>query len=223
MNAQHRKVRERSRQGVLLLWLWLLAPLPLLAATPVQQLTELLDRIETFEAQVSQVIVEASGGVLEESVIVFRLKRPDGFYWETLDPWPELIVTDGESLWHYEPDLMQVSIEDWNPDQSELTAQLLSGRSVAITDDYEVSVHEASNETAREFTLIPLDPASAYDEVSIYFDDGMLSAMRILHVNGQRTLWQFYGQRLNAGIDDDVFQFDVPDDDFVDVFDNRQR
>lgn len=204
-----------------LLGLALLAPLTLAAGTPMAQLTALLDEIETFEAQVSQVIVESTGSVLEESVILFRLKRPNGFYWETLDPWPELIVTDGESLWHYEPDLLQVTIEHWNPDQSELAAQLLSGRSVAIADDYDVSLHAASREQTLEFVLMPLDPASLYDQVSIYFDDGLLAAMRIQHVNGQRTLWEFHNRRLNAPIDDAVFQFQLPDDDLLDVFDNR--
>lgn len=67
----------------------------------LEQLDVLLNGISTLTADVSQLIVESDGGVLEESEILMKLKRPDGFYWETVSPFPELIVTDGLKLWNY--------------------------------------------------------------------------------------------------------------------------
>jgi len=185
------------------------------------ELDTLLGGIETFQADVQQIIVEVSGGVLEESQIVFRLKRPHGFYWETLEPFPELIVTDGESLWHYEPDLWQVTIEDWDIDQSELAAQLLSGRTLALAEEYTVRRHEASTHERAEFLLYPMDPASLYEQVSIYFESAVMQAIHITSTNGQRTLWQFSNQKLNEPLSDDIFTFEMPDDEDIEVMDNR--
>ncbi len=199
----------------------LLAPGARAADQDLIELDTLLGGIDTFQADVQQIIVEASGGVLEESEIIFRLKRPHGFYWETLEPFPELIVTDGESLWHYEPDLWQVTIEDWNIDQSELAAQLLSGRTLALAEEYTVRRHEASTDERAEFLLYPLDPASLYEQVSIYFDRAVMQAIHITSTNGQRTLWQFRNQRLNEPLSDDMFTFDIPDDEDIEVMDNR--
>ena len=94
----------------------------------VDDLEVLLGEIESVSADVVQLIVESDGGILEESNIQMYLKKPNGFYWETLSPFPELIVTNGTLLWNYRPDLDQVVIEEWDSSRSELAAQLLSGR-----------------------------------------------------------------------------------------------
>ncbi|MDC0414636.1 outer membrane lipoprotein carrier protein LolA, partial [Gammaproteobacteria bacterium] len=96
------------------------------ALTAMNRLDRLLNDIATLRSDVVQLIVESDGGVLEESEIQMLLKKPDGFYWETLTPFPELIVTNGSTLWNYQPDLEQVVIEDWDSSRSELAAQLLS-------------------------------------------------------------------------------------------------
>ena len=54
----------------------------------INDLDVLLQDIETMSAKVLQLIVESDGGVLEESEIQMHLKKPDGFYWETIDPFP---------------------------------------------------------------------------------------------------------------------------------------
>lgn len=183
------------------------------------QLEGLLSGIQTFQADVRQLIVEATGGVLEESQIKFKLKRPDGFYWETLEPYPELIVTDGKTLWNYQPDLLQVTIEDWESERSELAAQLLSGRMDEIEADYFITGGDIGNGSAWEFVLEPVDPASLYERVTLYFRDGRLDSIHVDNGNGQRTFWEFFEHVLDAPLADDVFEFTAPED--IDVLDNR--
>ncbi len=185
-----------------------------------QHLTRLLADLSTFRADVRQLITESSGGVLEESDILFMLKRPHGFYWETLSPFPELIVTNGDTLWNYQPDLLQLSIEDWNPDESELAAQLLGGETAAIAEEYDIeAVQVATNDW--EFVLRPLDQASLYQRVVLYFVDDLLESILLINTNGQRTLWEFFNRQVNEPIADTTFNFTAPDDDFLDVIDNR--
>jgi len=183
------------------------------------QLAQLLGGIETFQADVRQLIVESTGGVLEESEIRFKLKRPNGFYWETLEPYPELIVTDGESLWNYQPDLLQVTLEVWDPDRAELAAQLLSGRVDEIEADYIITGGDVGSGTAFEFILEPVDPASLYERVTLYFRARTLNSIHVDNGNGQRTFWEFFNHEINAPLDDTAFVFDVPDD--IELIDNR--
>lgn len=185
------------------------------------QLNQLLGGIETFQADVRQLIVESTGGVLEESEIRFKLKRPNGFYWETLEPYPELIVTDGERLWNYQPDLLQVTLEAWDPERSELAAQLLSGRVDEIEADYVISGGDVGNGTAYEFILEPIDPASLYERVTLYFRAGTLNSIHVDNGNGQRTFWEFFNHEINAPLPDDMFVFEVPDD--IELIDNRSE
>lgn len=184
-----------------------------------RQLEELLASIQTFQADVRQLIVESSGGVLEESIIKFKLKRPDGFYWETLEPFPELIVTDGKTLWNYQPDLLQVTLENWESERSELAAQLLSGRMAEIEADYFITGGDIGNGTAWEFVLEPVDPASLYERVTLYFRDRRLDAIHVDNGNGQRTFWEFFEHVLDAPLADEEFVFTPPAD--IEVLDNR--
>lgn len=183
------------------------------------QLEDLLGGIQTFQADVRQLIVESSGGVLEESIIKFKLKRPDGFYWETLEPFPELIVTDGKTLWNYQPDLLQVTLENWESERSELAAQLLSGRMAEIEADYFITGGDLGNGTAWEFVLEPVDPASLYERVTLYFRERRLDAIHVDNGNGQRTFWEFFEHVLDAPLADEEFIFTPPAD--IEVVDNR--
>lgn len=207
-----------SSLGIMLLTITVRQP-ALAQDEAAQQLDGLLSGIQTFQAEVRQLIVESTGGVLEESLIRFKLKRPDGFYWETLEPYPELIVTDGKSLWNYQPDLLQVTIEDWEAERSELAAQLLNGRMDEIEADYFITGGDIGNGSAWEFVLEPVDPASLYERVTLYFRDGRLDSIHVDNGNGQRTFWEFFEHVLDAPLADEEFVFTVPED--IDVLDNR--
>ena len=133
----------------------------------ISELDHLLQGVETLSADITQLIIQSDGGVLEESDIRLRVKRPNGFYWETVSPFPELLVTNGKTLWNYQPDLEQVVIEDWNPDQSELAAQLLYGRTEGLVKDYYVVA--INSEQGRSFELKPKSADSLYDLITINF------------------------------------------------------
>ncbi|MDP2283920.1 MAG: outer membrane lipoprotein chaperone LolA [Pseudohongiella sp.] len=191
------------------------------ALSAEDQLHALLANLQTFRSDVRQLIVENTGGVLEESDILFMLKRPHGFYWETLNPFPELIVTDGDTLWNYQPDLLQLSIEDWDASRSELAAQLLSGNTAAIVEQYSVSAIPVST-SDWEFLLYPKDPASLYEQVSLYFEQNELVSILLINTNGQRTFWEFNNREVNIALDSSLFVFETPDDDFLDIVDKRE-
>lgn len=196
-------------------------PAPALAGA-AERLEAMLSDIQTFQADVRQLILESDGSVLEESRIRFRLKRPNGFYWQTLEPWPERIITDGESLWHYQPDLLQLTIEDWNPDRSEPTARLLNGELSALGEEYDIDMRAGDGED-REFVLRPRDPASVYQRLRLSFEDGELVAMQVDSSDGQRTRWQFRERVINEPLPDELFHFQVPEGEDIEVIDQRSR
>ena len=161
----------------------------------ISELDHLLQGVETLSADITQLIIQSDGGVLEESDIRLRVKRPNGFYWETVSPFPELLVTNGKTLWNYQPDLEQVVIEDWNPDQSELAAQLLYGRTEGLVKDYYVVA--INSEQSRSFELKPKSADSLYDLITINFVNETLDLIYIQNNSGERTAWQFIDSRIN--------------------------
>ena len=191
------------------------------SGSALETLDRQLANLQTFRAEVRQLIVESTGGVLEESEILFMLERPHGFYWETLQPFPELIVTDGITLWNYQPDLLQLTIEPWDASRSELAAQLLSGNTQAIADEYTITAVPV-NTSDWEFLLYPKDPASLYEQVSLYFERAELVSILLINTNGQRTFWEFNNREVNIALDSSLFTFETPDDEFLDIVDKRE-
>ena len=181
------------------------------ADTPLQQLDALLADINTLSADVEQLIVESDGGVLEESRIKLKLKKPDGFYWETITPFPELIVTNGRLLWNYQPDLEQVVIENWNEQRSELAAQLLSGNTDDLQQEYTVELAATSAADITEFVLTPLASDSIYADIKISFVATELDMIHLRHKNGEQTVWRFNGVLRNAELPDSLFEFQPPE------------
>ena len=182
----------------------------------INDLDVLLQDIETMSAKVLQLIIESDGGVLEESEIQMHLKKPDGFYWETIDPFPELIVTNGTYLWNYQPDLEQVVIEDWDNSESELAAQLLNGRTENIAADYMVQL--ISDDESSEFELTPIALDSVYELITISFIASNLDMIHLDNKNGEQTVWQFRNIEKNQSLSDTLFVFEPPDG--VDVIEN---
>ena len=176
---------------------------------PVAKLDKLLQDIDTITAEVNQLIVESDGGVLEESQIIMHIKRPDGFYWETVAPFPELLVTNGKRLWNYQPDLEQVVIEDWNPDQSALAAQLLYGKTENLEEDYYIVAIDA--EQSQTFELKPKSPDNLYELITISFINSSLELIYIENSSGERTAWQFTSSDINPPLGEDLFEFIPPD------------
>ena len=174
----------------------------------VSELNSLLQDLDTLSAEITQLIVEPGGEVLEESQILLHVKRPDGFYWETISPFPELLVTNGRKLWNYQPDLEQVVIEDWDPSQSELAAQLLYGQTESLAEDYYVVV--VNSEQAQTFELRPKSADSLYEVITISFIRDILDRIYIQNNNGERTAWQFKNSRINLPLADDLFEFTRP-------------
>jgi len=139
------------------------------------------------------------------------LKKPDGFYWETISPFPELIVTDGKKLWNYQPDLEQVVVEDWDSSQSELAAQLLNGETENLATDYSIKLLEEQGSEHQEFELTPIALNSVYRYISINFMNAELESIFLNSKNGQKTVWRFENIQRNQDIADSLFAFEVPE------------
>jgi len=186
---------------------------------PQAQLSNLLRQVNTMSASVQQLIVESNGALLEESSIQMHVMRPDGFYWETLEPFSELLVTNGTILWSYQPDLEQVVIENWDSSRAELAAELLSGRTDSLTEEYEIFAQGNTGENMVVFQLLPLDQNSLYRRINISFDNAALSSIHLDNKNGQKTLWQFNQPQINQQLSPDLFNFQIPPG--IDIVDNR--
>ena len=101
----------------------------------VKRLTGLLDRAQTLSGRFSQLTLDGSGTQLQETSGQLALKRPGLFRWHTDAPQEQLLVSNGQKVWLYDPDLMQVTIQTLDQRLTHTPALLLSGAAAGVGID----------------------------------------------------------------------------------------
>lgn len=180
-----------------------------MAEEPGARLNSLLSRMDSFSARFEQMVLDNSGSRLQESQGVVELQRPGKFRWETLEPFPQLLVSDGETLWLYDQDLEQVTQKTLDERLSQTPALLLSGDLHTLREAFDIQGPEEGDSGI--FDLQPRDPEAMFTRLRLYFESGVLQEMQLEDNLGQRTSLLFLNQALNAGFEAQRFQFTVPE------------
>lgn len=191
-----------------------LVAMPLVAsaddqARAAERLNDLLSRAKTMTGGFSQMTLSANGANLQETTGTLALKRPGMFRWHTDPPLEQLLVSDGERIWLYDPDLEQVTIQKMDKRLSHTPALLLSGDVSQLQENFNIEWSEGSSVV--DFTLTPKEADSMFDNLRVSFSDGVINDMQMSDPVGQRTNILFRNVQLNQPLDDAQFTFDVPD------------
>ena len=110
--------------------IWLVAALLLPAAalaSGLDQLKAFLDTTKTANGTFVQSVVGKSGKRAQQSAGSFALARPGKFRWTYQKPYQQLLVSDGEKLWSFDPDLNQVTVKKLGRALGSSPAALLAG------------------------------------------------------------------------------------------------
>ena len=174
----------------------------------VQRLTELLNQAQTITARFSQLTLDGSGTQLQETAGQLALKRPGLFRWHTDAPMEQLLVSNGEKVWLYDPDLQQVTIQTLDQRLTHTPALLLSGDVSKIRENFEISHNEGGNVV--DFILKPKSKDTLFDSLRLSFRNKVLNDMQLIDSIGQRTNILFLNVKMNEPQDDAQFTFEIP-------------
>ncbi len=184
-------------------------PLSALASEGAERLTRILEPLETYEASFEQQILDASGDRLQEARGRMWLSRPGKFRWEVDAPYQQLVVSDGEEVVLYDPDLEQATVQALDQRVTHTPALLLSGSADELTGSYDVTRHQQGS--AERFILVPRDADTLFEELEMTFRGERLTGLEMLDSTGQRTAIEFDEVRMNPTIDDARFAFEIPE------------
>ena len=174
-----------------------------------QRLTALLDQAQTISARFSQLTLDGSGTQLQETAGQLVLKRPGLFRWHTDAPMEQLLVSNGEKVWLYDPDLEQVTIQTLDKRLTHTPALLLSGDVSEIQENFTISHQEGGNVV--DFMLKPKSKDTLFDSLRLSFRSGVLNDMQLIDSIGQRTNILFLSVKMNEAVDDTLFSFEIPE------------
>lgn len=175
-----------------------------------EALSELLKSYESYQAEFIQIVVNETGNRVQETRGSLKAKRPGLFYWETTAPLAQLIVSNGEQVEVYDPDLEQVTIHRLDERVQSTPALLLSGEVDNLEESYRVS-ERSMGENTREFTLEPRSADSLFTSLRLTFYQGELQEMRMRDSLSQLSILSFDNIRLNEPVDAGAFVLDYPE------------
>ena len=185
-------------------------------------LRELLAPMREYAAGFEQVVVDGYGRALQTATGTVRLQRPGRFRWEVVEPYSQLVVTDGTTVYVFDADLAQVTVQPLDETLQGTPARLLIGSMDALESTFAV-VRQDDN----AFTLHPRDEEALYRRIHLRFapqpgatasggaPGTVLVGIVIVDHLDQETRVTFNHPSLTPPPAPGAFDFHIPDD--VDV------
>lgn len=177
-------------------------------------LTAFYAEVDNLRAEFRQVQVDEEGREVQSSAGIFLLDRPDRFRWEYVEPYRQVIVSDGRAFRFYDVDLAQVTVRDVDATLRTTPAQLLAG-GAGLEESFAVRAMPATDDGLARVRMIPRADDSDFREIRITLKDDHPVRLELDDQLGQTTRIDFSDIRVNREIDGDRFRLDLPED--VDV------
>ncbi len=195
-------------------------PFVAFAADDTSRLAEMLDKVNSMQADFEQnMLTKSASGVNQPTIGKMYLERPGKFRWETSSPMKQLIIADGKYSWIYDKDLEQVTKNKIDYHQAGNPAMLLSGSITALQNVFNVAVlSESNNANDIWFQLKPKAKNNMYHWIKLYFVANEISEMLMSDNLGQQSRIQFHNVKLNQNLPASLFTFKPPKN--VDVIEN---
>jgi outer membrane lipoprotein carrier protein len=201
-------------------------------ADPAEELVALLEPLNSMSGHFQQTLVDDKGALLQSSEGVFSLRRPGLFRWQTLEPFPQLLVSNQRNIWLYDEDLEQVIIRPYTEAMNKTPALLLSGDPRQLSTHYRIvrdvtrrsetpkSEKKSSGRDDSDDTFILIsknegEPLTGsltqpFTQIVLLFKNRELSQMELTDTVGQISLFRFTNIKVNAVLAADIFTFEPP-------------
>lgn len=180
-------------------------------AVATEKLVALLSGMTAMTADFHQYVEDARKSRLQDVTGKIRVKRPGKFRWDTNEPYPQSIITNGDLLWIYDVDLEQVTEKKLDRQVGNTPAMLLSGNPKTISENFRISAFEYEETGEWRFDLTPNAEEALFELLRVHFIDGRIRDMFLRDSLGQTTRIEFQNQTFNSVIEDSLFEFVPPE------------
>lgn len=200
----------------LLFLLLLVLTVPVHANDAATRLNSLLTSMNSMQAAFSQSSVDSRGRTLQTQAGQMSVQRPGLFRWEVQTPAKQLITSNGNTVWIYDPELMQATKQKLDAQVGNTPALLLSGDPRKLAESFTI-IEEKGSGSEQVFLLKPLAKDALFDQLRVRFNGRELTRMQLTDSLGQTTDIRFSRITLNPKLSAGLFEFTPPKG--VDVID----
>ena len=168
-------------------------------------LESVLEKNRNIEGEFRQVTYDEAGKQLQASEGIFLLAKPNQFVWDTVSPYPQRILSDGESITVWDVDLEQATKKPLAGAIGNSPAALLGQPAAQVLPHYQIS--QLGDE---KFRLAPKESDTLFQNLTLSFRGEVISAMGIVDSLGQMTVIEFTNVEPHDGVAKENFSLDLP-------------
>ena len=181
-------------------------------AGAIDKLHQFLESTKTLRAGFTQIVVAKNGTRPQQSSGVMIFSRPGKFRWQIEKPYSQLLVSDGEKVWIYDPDLRQVTVKKVGNALGGTPAALLAGESGGkSTLEKSFTLREAGEREGLEWVeAVPKSQESGFEKLRLGFAGNDLKAMELFDNFGQTTSLYFSNLERNPVVAASLLSFKPP-------------
>jgi len=144
------------------------AALPTIEAK--EHLMTTLSKLAFFSAEFSQKILDTQGIVLLEGTGKLAISKPNLVNWKTITPDETAIISDGNTLWFYDPFIEQASAYSLAKSIHNTPILLLTSDEPRLWQQYNVIEQSVDVENGLRFVVMPKDSNSQIKKLTLTFN-----------------------------------------------------
>jgi len=193
------------------------------AITVKEQLMTKLSKLAFFSANFNQQIISENGELLQQGGGNLAISKPNLVNWRTTSPDETLIVSDGNTLWFYDPFIEQASAYSLAKSIHNTPILLLTSDAPQLWQQYHVTqdsdeVLQANSQQGQRFIITPIDKNSQIKRLTLRFNtadvsgdnDVQLSEFSFQDASGQVSKISLSDFNSSTEPSSDLFKFTLP-------------
>ena len=214
------KIFSKKSLVRILALLVLIAPTVAISSISLDRLSKFFEQDSTYFAEFYQVILDEGLFLVEESVGLLWLSRPNRFRWEYSEPFAQTIVSDGINIWEYDVELEQATVRKFTDVVDRSAAQILAGTN-DLEENYIVEDLDIQGQLAWVSIQPKTEESAQFQSMRLGFDERSLRSVEILDTLGNTTRLQLLDVVQGSEFDEATFQIVIPQG--VDLIDAREE
>ena len=180
------------------------------------ELRALLTKLDYFSAQFEQKVTDQEGQVIQTGQGNLVVSKPNLLHWQTKTPDESLIVSDGDTLWFFDPFVEQVSAYKVDTSVANTPVLLLSSNDESLWQNF--TINKSSD---NRYQIHSKDVNARITTLELTFEQqknslSKLSSLSMLDSTGQLSFIALSNVDITNKPEQALFQFSIPEGVYLD-------
>jgi len=181
---------------------------------PAIELRTRLNMYKQFSANFSQQVIDSKGKDIQQATGLMKMSQPNQFRWVTNEPDESVVVSDGNSVWIYNPFVEQVTAMSLDNTMTQSPLWLIANQSDEAWSSFSVEKNK------NNYIVRPKDSQNLTRKITMNFNGDVINQLVIEDAQGQTSSFTFTEFDYLTPIDNSNFKFVLPEG--VDFDDQRE-